>query len=537
MIHSSDSRTVLIHFDGTAGQARWNSERRPQSDLSEAQAERTRWYLEWTAEGDRNVFVLLPECLNADENGQFGVEPVPSHPQPADLRSQISNLRGGEGLGDRLSLQPDHVVRYSDEGDFSLSLPRRRGYAFIINGNQFPIIHWRQALAAARRNNADVLAFGQSEASSGTRYPESVLVDGSGRVVRFKRHYHDSPAFADRWSGEASFLVVKGEHARAVAAHVIVRGWGLDQMGSLVRRFNLQWSDDPSVHSDPGAPGTDTNELFDGAFDPGSSVATTANTELTYATDDLPDVRIDGIYLFAKRALDIVVSGVGLIVLMPFLVVVGVLVKLTSPGPALFAHIRQGLGGKEFPCLKFRSMRTGADAMQVQLKALNEVDGPQFKISDDPRLTGFGSWIRRWNIDELPQLFNVLAGQMSLVGPRPSPDSENQFCPAWRRARLSTKPGITGLWQVLRLRDENSSDFQEWIYYDVEYARHRSFWLDLRILFYTLPAIMGSRRVKGFARRLESAGICTHSPLIDGGHASRAEVQENQPRPISGESS
>ena len=153
--------------------------------------------------------------------------------------------------------------------------------------------------------------------------------------------------------------------------------------------------------------------------------------------------------------------------------------------------------------------------MQLQLKALNEVDGPQFKISNDPRLTRFGSWIRRWNIDELPQLFNVLLGQMSLVGPRPSPDRENQYCPAWRRARLSTKPGITGLWQVLRLRDENTSDFQEWIYYDVEYARHRSFWLDLQILFYTFPAMVASRHVKRFAERLERTGVCPHSPRMD----------------------
>ena len=535
MIYSSDLRTVLVHFDAVADDSRWSPDRRPATIMTDAQSARMRWYLEWTAEGDRNVFALVPDHFDANEDGLFDKS------------------------------RPDHVVRYGDEGNFSLSIPRRRGYAFIVNGRQFPIVQWRRAIAAAKRHNADVLAFDPVEASAQTHYPESVLVDADGRVVRFKRHYFDSPVFADRWSGEASFLVVKGEHAQSVAAHVLVRGWGLDSIGSLVRRFNVRWSDDPGVVSDSG---TDAENLF-GDLTADDSAAFVADgipptgrpfpspgvhpfpSPGVYAgrsdppdinvgargTDDLPEIKYDRVYLFAKRALDLFVSGVGLVVLMPFLIVVAVLVKLTSPGPAFFAHIRQGFGGREFPCLKFRSMRTGADAMQARLKTLNEVDGPQFKISDDPRLTRFGTWIRRWNIDEVPQLFNVFLGQMSLVGPRPSPDRENQYCPAWRRARLSTKPGITGLWQVLRLRDENTSDFQEWIYYDVEYACHRSFWLDLRILFYTLPAILASRHVKAFAERLERTGICAHSPLIGNNRETPApptEVREKQPRRVSG---
>ena len=138
----------------------------------------------------------------------------------------------------------------------------------------------------------------------------------------------------------------------------------------------------------------------------------------------------------------------------------------------------------------------------------------QFKIDNDPRVTKIGPWLRRSNIDELPQLFNVLLGQMSLVGPRPSPDSENQLCPEWRRTRLSVKPGITGLWQVLRLRNPHASDFQEWIYYDVEYARHRSLWLDLQILLYTPVAMFAARRLNGFAGRLERHGICTRAAVL-----------------------
>jgi lipopolysaccharide/colanic/teichoic acid biosynthesis glycosyltransferase len=217
------------------------------------------------------------------------------------------------------------------------------------------------------------------------------------------------------------------------------------------------------------------------------------------------------VYLVMKRAMDVVASAAGLALLSPVLLVVAVLIKCTSRGPVLFGHVRQGLGGKEFSCWKFRTMRVGADSEQDKLRAENEVDGPQFKIENDPRLTKLGNWLRRTNIDELPQLINVLVGQMSLVGPRPSPDKENQLCPAWRRTRLSVKPGITGLWQVLRMRDGQQSDFQEWIYYDVEYARHRSLRLDVQLLLYTPISMFASSRVTRFAKRLEKRGVCPHS--------------------------
>ncbi len=116
----------------------------------------------------------------------------------------------------------------------------------------------------------------------------------------------------------------------------------------------------------------------------------------------------------------------------------------------------------------------------VRLRVVNQVDGPQFKIEDDPRITGIGKFLRDTCIDEIPQFINVLLGQMSVVGPRPSPDRENRTCPAWRDARLSVRPGITGLWQISRTR-KIGMDFQEWVYYDMEYVRNLNLWMDVRI--------------------------------------------------------
>jgi len=136
-------------------------------------------------------------------------------------------------------------------------------------------------------------------------------------------------------------------------------------------------------------------------------------------------------------------------------------------------------------------MRKDAEKMKAELAALNQVDGPQFYIENDPRLTRVGKFIRKVQIDELPQFLNVLVGHMSVVGPRPSPYKENQYCPGWREARLSVRPGVTGLWQVKRTR-ASDSDFQEWIRYDIEYVENMSLWLDLKIIWRTIAQILRS---------------------------------------------
>jgi lipopolysaccharide/colanic/teichoic acid biosynthesis glycosyltransferase len=187
---------------------------------------------------------------------------------------------------------------------------------------------------------------------------------------------------------------------------------------------------------------------------------------------------------FIKRIFDIISSVIVLILFAPVLPIVMLAIKLTSSGPVFFKDMRQGLHGRPFRCLKFRTMQVGASRMQERLRILNQADGPQFMILDDPRQSAVGKFLRETYIDEIPQFVNVLLGQMSVIGPRPSPENENILCPFWRDARLSVRPGITGLWQICRTR-QPMRDFQEWIHYDVKYVRDLSLKLDLWICWQT----------------------------------------------------
>jgi lipopolysaccharide/colanic/teichoic acid biosynthesis glycosyltransferase len=220
----------------------------------------------------------------------------------------------------------------------------------------------------------------------------------------------------------------------------------------------------------------------------------------------------------AKRVLDVTAAAVSLAILAPLLALIAIAVWLESKGPIFFGDKREGEGGRVFRCWKFRTMFTGADRAQRQLNGLNNTDGPHFKVDRDPRVTKVGRVLRALNVDELPQLFNVLMGEMSLVGPRPSPFRENQVCVPWRAARLSVSPGITGFWQVCR-HERAAGDFHQWIEYDLLYVQYFSFWLDLKILAATL---------------LTLGGKATHVPaswLLAGRVPSRNRLQPN-PRPI-----
>jgi len=206
-----------------------------------------------------------------------------------------------------------------------------------------------------------------------------------------------------------------------------------------------------------------------------------------------PVARHRPLYEFFKRLFDVLFSLGAILVTLPITLTVAVLIRAYDRGPIFFVHQREGRHGRPFGCMKFRTMIHNAHSLQHQLRRSNSnhVDGPQFKIPDDPRITPLGNFLRKTNIDELPQFLNVLLGHMSVVGPRPSPFEENQLCPAWREARLSVLPGITGLWQISRSRQRGPSDFQEWILYDTQYVERRGFWLDVKIILLTIKELLG----------------------------------------------
>jgi len=500
---------VLVHVDAAVAEriARTASV----EDLATHTDFRTnlRWFCEWLGGTSPTARVLVPDSARAslgEDDAIFaGLEPI--------------WYNGNEGV--------------------SVPSSSRRDRVWIVNAAHLPIVDWEKAAATSRHVGADVVVFDGAGQRVSSAYDEHVVVSEDREVLRFERYYQDSPVCADLWEGESAFVVTGYEHAPAVVAHLLRRGWGLESIGALTRRFSVRWSPLPCGHSafdnsmgtvdglwrDATAGGTgDDVPRSEPAVDMepmewNLGLEAEAPEGMTAGAGDDPADGFelpedDQAYLWLKRAVDVTASGLGLLVLSPLLLVIAALVKLTSRGPVFFAHKRQGLGGREFFCLKFRSMTVGADAMQASLRDQNEVDGPQFRIADDPRITRVGHILRKLNLDELPQLLNVLTGDMSLVGPRPSPDSENQLCPAWRRTRLSVKPGITGLWQVLRRRQCPHSDFQEWIYYDVEYARHRSLWLDWELLLHTPVAMFAPKYLDRFAAKLERAGICQGSDRL-----------------------
>jgi exopolysaccharide biosynthesis polyprenyl glycosylphosphotransferase len=198
----------------------------------------------------------------------------------------------------------------------------------------------------------------------------------------------------------------------------------------------------------------------------------------------------DGIDYFVKRTFDLAVSVFLLVVLSPVLLLSALLVKFSSRGPVIYRSNRPGIGGRPFACFKFRTMYTDADQRQPDLESLNEASGPLFKIRRDPRLTPVGRFLRRWSIDELPQLLNVVRGEMSLVGPRPLPERDFEQLEEWHKKRYLVLPGLTGLWQV---SGRSELDFDDLVRLDFLYLERWSVGLDLAILIKTIPAVLSKR--------------------------------------------
>ncbi len=231
-----------------------------------------------------------------------------------------------------------------------------------------------------------------------------------------------------------------------------------------------------------GVPATLSTDFFDLEIAHGVPKEFGGFTYLTFETS-----RLKASELVLKRAIDIAVSGAALVALGPIFMGVALIVKITSPGPVFFRQTRVGRNGRRFILYKFRSMVEGAETRLDDLKALNEMSGPVFKMKDDPRLTKVGKFLRRTSLDELPQLWNVLKGDMSLVGPRPPIPGEVERYETWQRRRLSMKPGITCIWQV---SGRNRISFEEWMKLDLQYIDRWSLWLDLKLLALTVKAVL-----------------------------------------------
>lgn len=202
-------------------------------------------------------------------------------------------------------------------------------------------------------------------------------------------------------------------------------------------------------------------------------------------------LQLKSCYIFFKRVFDICFALFLLPFIFPVMFVIAILIKLDSKGSIIFTQIRTGLNEKEFNCYKFRTMIPNAEMLKDSLQHLNEMVGPVFKIKDDPRLTRIGKHLRRFSLDELPQIFNILKGEMSFVGPRPPTPSEVIHYKPWQKERLEVKPGLTCLWQISGR--SNIQEFDDWVKMDIEYIKNASMKEDIRIILKTFPVVFSKK--------------------------------------------
>jgi exopolysaccharide biosynthesis polyprenyl glycosylphosphotransferase len=279
---------------------------------------------------------------------------------------------------------------------------------------------------------------------------------------------------------------------------------GLRSLGRLedLERVLANERVDEVIIADPDFPQTDALELVDQCSQRGVRVRLAPSTMeiLIHRAEFVPGQSVplfelgppvfEGVDFALKRTFDLVGATLLLVLLSPLLLAITVAVRISSRGPALYRSTRRGIGQRPFPCLKFRTMHTDAEERQADLEELNEASGALFKIREDPRLTPIGSLLRRFSLDELPQLINVLRGEMSLVGPRPLPQRDYDMLEDWHRKRYLVLPGITGLWQV---SGRSELDFDDLVHLDFIYLEHWSLALDLTILLKTIPAVITRR--------------------------------------------
>ncbi len=272
----------------------------------------------------------------------------------------------------------------------------------------------------------------------------------------------------------------------------------LDELATVIVAERI----DEVIIADPDFPQQKAVELVDVCHNQGVRVRIAPSTMelLVHRAEFVPGEAVplfelkppvfEGFDYFLKRSFDIAVSSLLLIMMSPLLAAAALAVRLSSRGPVVYRSMRPGIGGKPFACLKFRTMYRDADQRQADLESLNEATGALFKMRDDPRMTPVGKLLRKYSVDELPQLFNVLRGEMSLVGPRPLPERDFERLEEWHKKRYLVTPGITGLWQV---SGRSELDFDDLVRLDFLYLERWSVFLDLSILVKTVPAVFSRK--------------------------------------------
>lgn len=319
-----------------------------------------------------------------------------------------------------------------------------------------------------------------------------ILIVGSGRrAVHFIRKVGEHPEWGFRIVGIVDYervnvgKIVSGIEVLAALEDIprLIQRRTIDEVIFLIPRAQLDKIEEYLyVCETHGISATVAVDLFD------VKISKLRQTEL----DGIPLITFETTpaneqQLFIKRAMDVLVSGIGIIILSPLFLIIALAIKAASKGPVLYIQKRSGLNGRKFVLYKFRSMYKGAHQRLAELIDRNEMSGPIFKIKDDPRVTPVGKVLRRFSLDELPQLFNVFMGHMSLVGPRPPLPKEVRQYEPWQRRRLSMRPGMTCLWQA---GGRNKVKFDEWMKLDLEYIDNWSLLLDFKILTKTIPAVM-----------------------------------------------
>ena len=322
-------------------------------------------------------------------------------------------------------------------------------------------------------------------------YRRRAVLVGTGKHIRDVAH-----ALAD--APHSPIEVVGFLSPRALPAN------GLRALGSLGELETILRSEriDEVIIADPDYPQLDAVELVDQCHQRGVRVRLAPSTMeiLIHRAEFVPGQSVplfelgppvfEGVDFALKRTFDVIGAMLLLVLLSPLLLAILIAVRVSSRGPIVFRSTRRGIGQRPFQCLKFRTMHTNAEEQQAELEELNEASGALFKIRDDPRLTRVGGLLRRFSMDELPQLVNVLRGEMSLVGPRPLPQRDYEMLEEWHRKRYLVLPGITGLWQV---SGRSELDFDDLVHLDFIYLEHWSLALDLTIILKTIPAVLSRR--------------------------------------------